>query len=201
MSNRHPAKLPFHSRIVPGILRRLERIGILVQPFLVVSGGEQPLDVDLSRRDYDFGFLTEADIDALLRLESDPPRETLEDWFRRGRLCFGVKDGPRVVAKMWCDPETFNFPPNFRELAEDEVYLFAAYADPAYRGRNLAPMMRYACCKSLGTMGKTRFWSYTDYYNVPARIYKAKLGARDEALRLHLSLFGRWSGTFTLRRY
>jgi hypothetical protein len=201
MRTREPAKLPLRRRIIPGILRRLERIGILVEPFLVVSGGDRPLDLDLARVEYDFGFLSEADIDELVRLEPSPPRETLQDWFDQGRLCFGIKDGARVIAKMWCDTDTFNFPPNFRPLAADEVYLFAAYADPAYRGQNLAPLMRFACCAALRKMGRTKFWSYTDYYNYPARSYKAKLGARDEALRLHLNLFGHWSGTYTLRRY
>jgi hypothetical protein len=61
--------------------------------------------------------------------------------------------------------------------------------------------MRVACCEALHAMGRTRIWSYTEYYNHAARRYKAKLGARDEALRLHLDLFGRWSTTATLWRY
>jgi ribosomal protein S18 acetylase RimI-like enzyme len=201
VSTREPAKQSFRSRIAPGILRRLRRIGVVVEPFLVVREGEQAADLDLSKTDYDFGFLTEADIDELLRLEPNPPRETVQGWFREGKLCFGVKDGPRVLAKMWCDTDTFNYPPNFRELGPDEVYLYAAYADPAYRGRSLAPMMRDACYASLRKMGRTKFLSYTEYYNYPARSFKAKLGARDEALRLHLGLFGRWSKTFTLKHY
>jgi hypothetical protein len=201
MSTREPAKLSFRSRIVPGILRRLRRIGVVVEPFLVVREGEQAVDLDLSKTDYDFGFLTKADIDELLRLEPNPQRETLQDWFREGKRCFGVKDGPRVLAKMWCDTNTFNYPPNFRELGADEVYLYAAYADPAYRGRSLAPMMRHACYASLRKIGRTKFLSYTEYYNYSARSFKAKLGARDEVLRLHLGLFGRWSKTFTLKHY
>lgn len=201
MSTHHAAKQSFRSRVVPGILRRLRRIGVVVEPFLVVREGEQAVDPDLSKTDYDFGFLTEADIDELIRLEPNPTCETVREWFREGKLCFGVKDGPRVLAKMWCDIKSFNYPPNFRELAGDEVYLYAAYADPAYRGRNLVPMMRDACYASLRQMGRVKFLSYTEYYNYAARRFKAKLGARDEVLRLHLGLFGLWSKTMTLKHY
>lgn len=201
MSTRHNAKQPLNQRIIPGILRRLERVGILVHPFLVASGREKPLDLDLSRVDYAFGFLSEADIDALLRLEPEASRQALRGWFGEGKLCFGVKDGQRIVAKMWCDFEAFNFPPNFRTLSADEVYLFAAYVDLDYRGRSLATMMRGACCASLREMGYIRFCSYTDYFNYASRKVHAKLEAHFEALCLHLDLFGRWSRTFTLKRY
>ncbi len=201
MSISHSTHQSLPKRIIPGILRRLERVGVLVHPFLVASGCEKPLDLDLSRVDYTFGFLTEADIDELLRLEPKPSRETLQGWFREGKLCFGVKHGSHVVAKMWCDVDAFNFPPNFRELADDEVYLFAAYVDPDYRGRNLATMMRGACCASLRSKGYTRFCSYTDYFNYASRKVHGKLAARYELLRLHLDLFGLWSRTFTLKRY
>lgn len=201
MSTHEPPKLPFRKRIAPGILRRLRRIGLHVEPFLVVCEGDELADLDSSQVDYHFGFLTEADIDELVRLEPKLARDRLREWFREGKLCFGVKDGSRVIAKMWCDTQAFNFPPNFRELAADEVYLYAAHVDPAYRGHDLAPMMRAACCDALKKMGRTKFLSYTDYYNYPARRFKAKLGARDESLRLHVNLFGRWSKTFTLKQY
>jgi RimJ/RimL family protein N-acetyltransferase len=201
MNTHEPPKLPLRKRIAPGILRRLRRVGLHVEPFLVVGEGDHLANQDFSGVDYRFGFLSEADIDELVRLEPKLPRDRLQQWFREGKLCFGVRDGPRVIAKMWCDTQAFNFPPNFRTLAADEVYLYAAHVDPAYRGHNLAPMMRAACCDALKKMGRTRFLSYTDYYNYPARRFKAKLGARDELLRLHVKLFGRWSKTFTLKRY
>jgi RimJ/RimL family protein N-acetyltransferase len=188
-------------RLVPGILRRLRRIGNRVEPFLVVSGGDRADGVQVAAHPYRFGFLDAGDIDALLRLEPESSREEVEAWFRDGKRCFGAKDGDRLVAKVWCDLERFSYPPNDRPLGPDEVYLFAAYADPNDRGRSVAPLMRIACCQALRAMGRTQIWSYTEYYNVAARRYKAKLGARDEALRLHLDLFGRWSKTVTLRRY
>lgn len=148
-----------------------------------------------------FGPVTAADIDGLLRMEPRPARPELERRFAEGMLCYGVRDGATLVAKTCCDLAEFNYPPARRKLESDEAYLFAAYIDPDYRGHNLAPYMRAECYEALRAMGRTRLWSYTDYYNTPARRFKAKLGAVEEALCLHVELFGRWSRTLTLRRY
>jgi GNAT superfamily N-acetyltransferase len=148
-----------------------------------------------------FDFLTAEDIEGLLQLEPRARREELQNWFLENKLCFGARDGSRLVAKMWCDLEAFHYPPNYRILASDEAYLFAAYTDPDYRGRDLAPLMRTACYAALQKMGRNRFYSYTEYFNTAARRFKEKLGARNEALRVHIDLFGRWSRTLTLRRY
>jgi hypothetical protein len=102
---------------------------------------------------------------------------------------------------MWCDLDAFSYPPNYRKLEPDEVYLFAAVVDRAHRGEGLAPLMRAECYNALRKKGRSRFCSYTDYFNTPARHFKAKLGAREELLRLHVELFGKWSKTVTLSRY
>lgn len=194
-------KRSFRKRILPAILRRLRRIGIRIDPFFTVREGETPVNFDQTHDDFSFGFLTAANIDELVRFEPGTERDKLHNWFREGKLCYGVRNASPLVAKMWCDLKEFNFPPNYRKLENDEVYLFAAYVHPDYRGQNLAPLMRTACYASLREMGHTRIYSYTDYFNTAARRFKAKLGARDEALRLHVDLLGKWSKTLTLRRY
>jgi ribosomal protein S18 acetylase RimI-like enzyme len=111
-----------------------------------------------------------------------------------------VKDGSCIVAKMWCDLEEFNFPTCFRKLESHEAYLFNAYTDPTVRGHSLAPFMRQQCYAALRARGRDTFYSYTDYFSTASRRFKQKLGAVDESLRVHVSLFGRLSRTFTLRR-
>ena len=119
----------------------------------------------------------------------------------RGVLCYAVKDRGKIIAFMWCDSKEFNFPPNHRLLDEGEVYLFAAYTDPAYRNRNLATYMRTRCYEALRDRGFSRFCSYTNYFNMPARQFKLKVGAINELLRIHIGLFGRIDKTWTVRRY
>lgn len=202
--SRNSRQVPLWRRVVLGILERLKRIGVTIHPFLTVREGENESAhgaADDGRQSFRFGFLTEADVDDLVRLEPGVEAAPLLEWFREGRLCFGAKQESRLIAKMWCDLEAFHYPPNYRKLESDEAYLYAAYADPGYRGRNLAPLMRAEGYAALRALGRERFYSYTDYFNAPARRFKAKLGARNEALRLYVDLFGLWQKTLTLRRY
>lgn len=188
-------------RLLPRFLRGMRRLGFTVIPFLTVREGETPSSLGVATAELPSRFADTADIDALLKLQPSQRREEVANWLADGKKCFIVEDGAKIVAKMWCDLDAFSYPPSYRPLENDEAYLFAAYADPAYRGRNLAPLMRASCYEALRRIGRTRFYSYTDYFNLPARRFKAKLFARDEALRVHVDLWGRWSRTFTLRRY
>ena len=194
-------KSSLRKRILPALLRRMTWVGVRIDPFITVSEGETAVEIPEPPDSFSFNFLTAANVEDLIRLEPGTEREKLDTWFREGKLCYGVWDNARLIGKMWCDLEEFNYPPNFRKLADDEVYLYAAFTDPEYRGQGLAPMMRAKCYASLQEIGRSRFCSYTDYFNTAARRFKFKLGAREEALRIYLELFKKWSKTLTLRHY
>jgi hypothetical protein len=65
----------------------------------------------------------------------------------------------------------------------------------------LTPFMRQQCYAALRARGRDSFYSYSDYFNAASRRFKKKLGAVDESLFVHVTLFGRLTRTFTLRRY
>jgi hypothetical protein len=94
-------------------------------------------------------------------------------WIQAGKLCFGIRDKGRLIAKMWCDFDESYHPTHPHKLA-------AGYT--ALRG-----------------MGRSRFYSYSRYFNSAARRFKAKLGAREEGLRPHFRLFDNWSKSLTFR--
>lgn len=196
-----PGSSRYRRPVLRKFLRGMRRLGVTVDAFITVREGESPsasFDADDSLT---FGFLTASDIDEMLRLEPHSDRTKQLERFADGKLCYGVKDGSQVIAKMWCDLEEYNYKPNYRKLSEDEAYLFSAYADPARRGQNLAPLMRVACYTALNKRGRTRFLSFTNYFNNSARRFKSKLGARNEELRLYVELFGLWSTTVTMKVY
>ena len=197
-----PPRPSLRARLVPSILQRLGSVGLKMELFFVVREGiDQSCDAPIDPR-YTFRFLTVADLDELRRLE---PEEDISGqmigWLEAGKLCFGVLDDERLIAVMWCDLETFNHPPAFRRLSPSEVYLFAAYVEPDYRGKGIAPQMRTACYSALRKMGRTDFLSYTEHQNTSAQRFKEKLGAQNDSLRLHIDLFGKLRRTFTLRTF
>lgn len=193
---------PFGPRFVRWLARQLGRVGIGIDVFLVTAEGAAPAGAPISVDErFSAGWAGPEDVDELVRVEPGTPAALCEQRLRTGFLCFAVKDGRRIVAKMWCDLKECNDPVYRRYLGPREAYLFNAYTDPAMRGRNLAPYMRQQCYAALQAIGRDRVFSCTDYTNWPARRFKAKLGAVDERLCVAVSLFGRDLPTLTLRRY
>ena len=186
-------------RIIAALLRRLERIGIVVRPFVVVREGLHQSASIAPHPQFSGGFIDESDLPELVR-DGSTNAETCRDRLRRGQLCYAVKSGRRIVAKMWCDPTEVNFVPMRRPLAVNEAYLYAAFTDPDMRGQNLAPLMRERCYVELRARGRDVFWSYSDFYNAPARRFKEKLGATETGIGIYFSLFGRRGHTFMLRQ-
>jgi hypothetical protein len=196
------SELTFLRRVLRGLLSRLGRVGISIKPWLMVREGaaSTAAAITLDPR-FASGFIGPDDTPELVRVEPGITAEQCADRFQRGLLCFAVKEGSRIVAKMWCDLEEVNFPPCHRKLGRQEAYLFNAYTDPTVRGHSLAPFMRQQCYAALRARGRSAFYSYSDYFNTASRRFKKKLGAIEESLFVHVTFFGRFSRTFTLRRY
>ena len=189
-------------RVLTFLQHKIRRLGLNIDPFLVVREGLVVPSVPI-RLDPRFtsGFIGPSDIDELVRIEPDTDAARCADRFERGFLCFAVKCAGRIVSKMWCDLEACHFELHYRRLGEHEAYLFSAYTDPTLRGLGLAPYMRQELYEALRARGRDEIFSITDFLNGPARAFKLKVGAVDVMLRLHVRVFGRYSRTFTLRRY
>jgi hypothetical protein len=196
------SQFPFSWRVVGWLLYRLERMGISIKPYLIVREGvvAPPAAITLDSK-FSSGFAGPKDSSEIVRVEPGITAELCADRFRQGLLCFAVKEGSRIVAKMWCDLGAFNFPPSHRKLDGHEAYLFNAYVDPNVRGRNLAPFMRQECYAALRAIGRDSYFSYSDFFNIASRRFKKKLGAVDESLCVSITIRDRFSRTFTLRRY
>lgn len=116
-------------------------------------------------------------------------------------LCIGLKLKGEIAAYMWCNlnrchSRFVKFP-----LKPDEAYLCSADTLKAYRGRNLAPLLRYELYRYLNQMGRTSFYSTTEFFNTPAQKFKEKLGARPLRLNLHIRLGSRYQRNVTLKKY
>ncbi len=188
--------LPFGRRVAAALMHRLSQIGIRLRPLIETLEDVDPPATRPGVEPFRFVTLTADDIDDLLALGTESNREEMLRWLSGGKLCFGLRDGEKLVANMWCDLDEVNFAPVHRALDRDEAYLFAAYTDPTYRGRDLAPKLRHACYAHLRANGRTRLVSYSEPFNVASRRFKQKLGAREVGTCVHVDLFGRWSRTF-----
>ena len=199
-----PPPIPIGQRVVEGLLWRLPRVGLRLYPYVAVQEGVASGSALVLPDSLRAGWATEDDIDSLDALwmgYMGTTRARLVERFRDGKRCFAVWDGETVLAATWCDLATISHRPARRALAEHEVYLFDAYVAPVARGRNLAPLMRSLCYEACRAMGRTAMLSFTDYYNESSHRFKAKLGARRLHVAVEVTLLGRWSRTFIVRRY
>lgn len=116
-------------------------------------------------------------------------------------LCIGLKLKGNIAAYMWCNLNRCHSRLNAFPLKEDEAYLCSADTLKAYRGRNLAPLLRYELYRYLNRMGRTNFYSITEYFNIPAQKFKKKLGARPLRLNVHIRLGSKYERDITLKRF
>jgi hypothetical protein len=136
--------------------------------------------------------------------ETPGVKETEDDLLKRleaGCLCLGLKSGSMIIGHMWCnlsfcDSKLLAFP-----LKQNEAYLTGARTIEEYKGKNIAPYLRYQFYKYLHQIGRTEIFSITEYFNKPAIRFKEKLRARPSGLYLHLCLLKRYTTVIRLRRY
>ncbi len=149
------------------------------------------------------GFLDSSDLKAISKSPEVPDsEETLLRRLDNGCMCLGIKHEDQIAAYTWCNLEKCDYDGRlvFR-LEEDEAYLFDARTFQAYRGKNLAPYLRYQLYEHLAKMGRTRFYSATSLLNASALRFKEKLRARRVRLYVYFGLFKRFTCNILLRQY
>lgn len=118
-----------------------------------------------------------------------------------GEKCIGLKHKGEIVSFMWVNFIEFNYKSTVIHLKDNEVYLWFGYTMESYRGKNLAPYLRYKSYKILKEMGRDSFYSISDYFNTPAVNFKKKLNTKKLKLILFIQLFNKLHWSFTLKSY
>lgn len=192
----HPLRLWFDA---------LSKFGLRITPYYVVLEGlfggtistfEKPLG------EYELGYLIEEDMPAVAAIPGRRlPLGSLRERLTIGQRCFGVKFQGQPVAFNWFDFEQFRFDQYQFKLKPNEVCLYDAYTDMDFRGRGLAPYIRYHSYKELERMGRHRIYSGSDYFNTSSLRFKQKLKAKLIELHLVIIFFKRWRRRFVLKTY
>lgn len=178
------------------VLDGLAKLEIRIQPYYVVLegliDGVLP-DLEVQRNEYELGFLGKEDMKVI---GSIPFREiSYEEVLTRlkeGKMCFGAKQSGELAAFSWCDIEECNFMGLRFPLRKNEAYLFDAYTFDSFRGRGIAPYLRYQLYKELGKLGRHRLYSITETFNASSLKFKRKLNARVIGSGLYVDILNRW---------
>ncbi len=133
--------------------------------------------------------------------EKDYSEPEMLDLLTNGCKGVGISHNGRIVSYGFynlseCHERHFRI-----SLKKDEAYLFGQRTLSDYRGKNLAPFLRYAIYKQLSEMGYHRFYSLVDFFNNASIRFKQKLDAQPVKLFAHIRLLKKLNLIICLKRF
>lgn len=183
----------------------LARIGITVEPYYIVLEGlfdQPPSDFTTRFKDYDVSLFTSDEMKAIAAIPGKEENEKqLLERLSKGNLCVGIKHNSNLVGFTWCDLAEFTLKGNEKPLKPDEAYLFDAYTLIPYRGKGIAPYIRYQCYQQLADMGKTKLYSVSGAFNVSSIKFKKKLKASILEKHVYIEIIRKWKYNFLIKKY
>ncbi len=186
------------------ILQLLKSAGIVIEPYYFYQERlPLPLEIPDGRHfaGYEFLEVGVEHTDELAGLDPNTDtRKEIREEFSRGRRCFALRHGGKIVAASWCDTLEIHFTPCARPLAGHEAYLYHTGTMYSYRGHDVAPYLRSKIYDLLMSTGRDVLYSYTDYFNHPAVRFKEKIGARILFVGLYVKIFGLKGKNWVLSR-
>jgi hypothetical protein len=186
------------------IRRRILRIGIDISLYYIYREINEASAIPVIKEldpDYSYGILLPEDLLGLENNGSGFSPEELMNYLKAGQKCFGIKFKGEVAAFMWANFDEMKYKSILMQLKSNEAYLWNMFTLEPYRGKNLAPYLRYKSYETLRDMGRDTLYSISEYFNTPAVKFKRKLNARVLKLMLYIRLFKKFERNFTLKSY
>ncbi len=192
-----------HGLLTHKLVQRLGKIGLNIDVFYLVSEGDYDCSPEwlATFKGYEVKALSSQDMEALVMKRPWINLGELKERLERGDICIGIQYEGEIVASTWVDLKQCNHAPILFDVADNEAYLYDAGTLSEFRGKGLAPFMRYRCYEYLRRLGRDHYYSYSDYFNKSSINFKKKLNARFEKLYISFSIGSGKSHTFLLRDF
>jgi hypothetical protein len=193
-----------HGLVLNSIRNQLVRIGIVITPYYWVQEGLNPTEmpeIKGSISDYTVGFLEAED---LIKIGEDIRTYSLDGmlaYLKAGKKCLGLKYKDDIASFTFIDLKECKILSINTPLKNDEAYLTHMYTLESFRGRNLAPYLRFRSYDILKEMGRNKIYSVSVFFNSAAIRYKQKLNAKNIKLILYVEFFKKLKWSFTLKTY
>jgi len=197
-------KIIRYGMLLYGITNRLARIGIEIAPYYWVKEGRNGYNPPLikgSSAEYTTKYLDQKELEKICLDIPGFNTDEMITGMKNGQLCVGLMHQGQCVAFMFIELNDFVFRHRTFQLANDEAYLLNMWTLHAYRGKNIAPYLRYQCYLLLAEMGRGTPYSITAYFNKSSRRFKEKLQAKNLNLYLYIGFFKKFHWNFLLKNY
>ena len=194
-----------HGLALQAVRYKLMKVGIEFSPYYLYRDELNGTDIPEIKGifdDYSCELLTPEDMKVIGAINYvGYSEDKLLSLLKAGEKCIGLKHNGEIAAFMFVNFTDFKYKSTVIHLKDDEVYLWFGYTMESYRGKNLAPYLRYKSYEICKEMGRDRFYSISEYFNSPAVKFKKKLNTKKLKLILFIQLFNKFHWSLTLRSY
>jgi len=193
-----------HGLFLQGIRHAFAKIGINIMPYYWVqeeiSLSLKPVIKD-DMQNYEFVIINQDDIKYILK-KIDPINESkILKSLKDGQECVGLKHNGDIAAYMFIELNDFKVMNRLFRLQKNEAYLLNMFTFDQYRGKNLAPYLRYSCYRYLEQQNIMVKYSISNYFNKSAIRFKEKLNSKHLKLYVNIELFKILKWDFLLKSY
>jgi hypothetical protein len=193
-----------HGLFLHGVTNRLVQIGIEIVPYYWVREGISGYDSPEIKENPSEYSIKSLNLEEVILISSSIPgfhKQEMLDGFNNGQLCVGLMHNNKCAAFMFIELNDFVYKNRTFKLADNEAYLLNMWTFDSYRGKNLAPYLRYQCYLLLNNMGRDVSYSITVYFNKSSIRFKKKLNAKHLKLYMYVGLFKKYHWNFLLKDY
>jgi hypothetical protein len=193
-----------HGLFWHGVRNNLAKIGLDLMPYYWVKEATSPITPPKLRGEdtnFEISIFGETEInyikDTIIGIEQ---KDLLAD-LKNGEICIGLKNSGEIAAYMFIKCKPFTFRNRYFNLMDTESYLHSMYTFESYRGKNIAPYLRYQSYKYLEKENIKTYYSVSEYFNKSTIRFKEKLNSKPIKLFLSVVLFSKWSFNYTLKTF
>ena len=193
-----------HGLFWHGVRNNLAKIGLDFMPYYWVKEAVTPVNPPKIRdehQDFELSIFGEEEINHIKKTIIGIEQKNLIADLKNGEICIGLKHNNDIAAYMFIKRKPFIFRKRNFNLTSSESYLHSMYTFEAYRGKNLAPYLRYHSYKYLEKENVNTYFSVSEYFNKSTIKFKKKLNSEPVKLYLSLVLFKRWTMNFRLKSF
>ncbi|MFK5974144.1 MAG: hypothetical protein QM485_12805 [Flavobacteriaceae bacterium] len=193
-----------HGLFLHGITNRLANIGILIIPYYWVQEGisdSKPPEIKENPSDYTLKHLGLEEVKSVCNKLPGLNNQEIIEGFNNGQLCVGLLCKDEIAAFMFIELNDFIFMKRKFKLKDNEAYLLNMWTFDSYRGKNLAPYLRYQSYLLLNEMGRNTPYSVSAYLNKSTLKFKQKLNAKNLKLYMFIELFKKCHWNFVIKNY
>ncbi|NND52624.1 MAG: hypothetical protein HKN54_09455 [Flavobacteriaceae bacterium] len=193
-----------HGLFLQALRYGLAKIGIDIMPYYWVQEEVIPTDEPKIKDDNEqfiFKPLDEDEINFILNNSDSINEQKIRQSLAVGQECVGLINNDNIAAYMFLDLNNFTFKKRTFNLKGNEAYLLNMFTFNDYRGKNLAPYLRYCCYRYLENRNINVKFSISNYFNKSAIKFKKKLNSKPLKLYMNIELFKKFQWHFVLRNF